>query len=495
MAQKSSSRPRKSTGGRRGAGAATESVLLWHPAVHTLFNEHLHYFALRFSAYQRAHLDSLKQRLDDAGISGYCAYEVLGEYDVVLRVWLTAGLLSRIDRILNELPSLLSFPYFRTIEQRHWGFAPSPDEASLSTLPNQVEAMREAQGEAKEGRRGRRIKAFEHDGLLLFEPLSDRANVKFYTAITFGRPGAMDRLARDRVRVTLFDLSEEVLAMRRTKSRPIFDMSVYLGEGFADVLIKGKCGTVVQARDFVVERVVPLIEAFMPVTTTFAVCEDKPHEADYVNETSLTTFMTGTPPGWIESWFKNLYKLGGDVSLSQRIKGRLEENEDTILQMDDDFKENVLAKFLESIITKDAGPGVREVLFWFSQVEGRLRETWYPFLRELTELGGKEAESAEFEFRRKLGLSREEKKELALGDWLNLYIAVLKKHRPESPLLKEKVLPAELSDVRNLFAHGRMTNELSTQWERVLELLLWFVPWYERLLITVPEGTNEGRSV
>lgn len=122
--------------------------LQWHPRVHEVAGkETLHYWFLSFASnfeWERLR-GALKELLDQHGISSYALYELMGDYDMLLRVWLPSGTGAKFGNALEE--SLASFALARAdrynVEAviRHWPFAPKgigaiKELSSNATLPS-----------------------------------------------------------------------------------------------------------------------------------------------------------------------------------------------------------------------------------------------------------------------------------------------------------------------------------------------------------------------
>jgi hypothetical protein len=453
--------------------------ILWHPIIHTLYSEDLYYFVLRFTPYTRDSLLGLKERLlEKKGATGICLYEILGDYDVLLRAWLTQTMLAEVYRTLDRYPGLVAHPFFRVRQQKHWAFPRDPDKDLLNKLSSSTAGIKTAQ-EAARSELDEVIHPYVEAGAAYYGTISDPRFVKFYTALTFGESGRLTIQAENDIRHGLFEIHDELVQAKRVSIR---NPSIYWGDGFANALFKGMAKNVVVARDFVVDKVVPKLSGYNPATTTFIVCENQPYESEEIGREALSTFMTGTPPMWIQSWFPDFYRLGADAALTIDVQQQLISSHTTIQSLTEDFKREVLRPLLEGVLTDNSRIAVNALLPWFAEAEFFLKENWFPFLKAVTSLEGEPLKDAEFAIRKELELLRESLKEITLGDRLNMYLRALEKYEPASPLLAQKPQTAELTQIRNQFAHGLMLRDLPTKWKEVLGLLLWFEPQYEGVL-------------
>ncbi|HEX6602043.1 MAG TPA: hypothetical protein VF030_05325 [Solirubrobacterales bacterium] len=103
--------------------------LQWHPRVHeTVGGETLHYWFLSFTSnfeWERLR-GELRQVLDEHGVLSYALYELMGDYDIVLRVWLPTGTGSKFEVSLQERLAMFSLAradrYNVVKVIRHWPF-------------------------------------------------------------------------------------------------------------------------------------------------------------------------------------------------------------------------------------------------------------------------------------------------------------------------------------------------------------------------------------
>jgi len=116
----------------------SKGFLAWHPQVHQRFGERLFFFLLALKPYrQRAFVEALRELLKAFGVSvehgheGYCSYELLGDLDHLIRVWLPADqdvkFLEQARAQLPNLSTILQFSVHDVVED--WRFAKKEGEA------------------------------------------------------------------------------------------------------------------------------------------------------------------------------------------------------------------------------------------------------------------------------------------------------------------------------------------------------------------------------
>lgn len=127
-----------------GAGATVPGNLQWHGEMHRqLGAQTLHFWFLRFSgAYRKEEIFSaLEDCMESAGASAYAGYELTGEFDVMLRLWLGPSAVSEFDRTVKERLSPVSARYHSVVESlRHWVWE-DPASPGSGILPCSIEEL------------------------------------------------------------------------------------------------------------------------------------------------------------------------------------------------------------------------------------------------------------------------------------------------------------------------------------------------------------------
>src|SRR6185295_17331642 len=113
------------------------------PEIHERFRERLFFFLLALKPYREgAFRERLQELLRDCGVStqngheGYCSYEVLGDFDHLLRVWLpVAGEVDFIAKARARLPNLKAILPFSVHQIKlDWRFPKPPDPDFVKNL-------------------------------------------------------------------------------------------------------------------------------------------------------------------------------------------------------------------------------------------------------------------------------------------------------------------------------------------------------------------------
>jgi len=94
-------------------------LIVWHPSVHKLYGEDLHYFLIRARFFGATFADHVKRALDTAGVRGYCAYEVFGDYDILVRAWVTRTKREAFRSAMSESPQVAAMAEFEAHTVRY----------------------------------------------------------------------------------------------------------------------------------------------------------------------------------------------------------------------------------------------------------------------------------------------------------------------------------------------------------------------------------------
>jgi len=231
-------------------------VLIWHDHVHET-DEHarLYFWRLSFSpSYDRDGIfDRLRGVYQALGITSHVAYETLGEYDLLLRIWAPRSLGPedielRLWQDLREYkPWNINYLVCRT--EIHWSDADKPPEIMPEDWPEaddpvirEVNDFNRAQWTSREPKaRTSRIETFVGKGVL--RPISlDTRGVRFF--ITFDHPRMPFSLGTRKTGLNIIkDKCREVLADWRSRDLDVEapKLSLYEGVGtMSDFLVMAR---------------------------------------------------------------------------------------------------------------------------------------------------------------------------------------------------------------------------------------------------------------
>lgn len=303
--------------------------------------------------------------------------------------------------------------------------------------------------------------------------------VRFFSALRFEESLTHDQ--ETYVKEMLFE-------MHQTDTQParrVRNCSVYWGQGFAKVFVEGLTDNLIGVREDFVEKVLSRMAGVFPEITTFTICQDNPYESDEIGRDALDQFRAGKPPGWIQQWFPDIISVSRDTQTLMAVQNVLEQHRTEIELLSDDRRRNLIAPLARAALTFEPDEAVKTLLPWFARVEAELHSnrTWFGFLRALLAETDRDVNEVSSYLKDLLGLKREEGKFITLGDQLNLYIQAIKEFDSDSPLMKLDPKPAEVTQIRNEFAHGALFDDkyFSKRWQDVLGLLLKFVALYDAI--------------
>jgi hypothetical protein len=195
----------------------------WHQSVHERIGETLHYYFLGFSpTYDRGLVFSaLRELLETKGTGGYAFYEVLGTFDIILRVWLPTNAAPHFDQTLKQVltsagaRALTVEPFEARSVLYHWAWPGnnSSRKTSHKSVPSIDNEMRNRLSVAKldelqKTRDRKAARVYEQGGLLKISP--QREGIRFFVTI----PPPHDTLPQGLVDALIRDISH-ILATRR----------------------------------------------------------------------------------------------------------------------------------------------------------------------------------------------------------------------------------------------------------------------------------------
>jgi serine/threonine protein kinase len=220
---------------------------LWHHRVHMeKAKESLYFYRLSFDpVYNR---DGVKAAIDLAckkhGVTGRIIYELLGVYDVLLRIWLPNA--CRFDDFHRSLASELQDAGLEMLDPfevdymiRHWPFfkegkQQTPEEAAIHKLkPATIERIDNGEISSLDSKQ---VEWLESNKLLartdgsVGEPRNAKPGIKFMTIIR-----GSDRLSSDEM-----EAFETKIVEILDEAKTLNQRSMYSGSGFGHFLIMGR---------------------------------------------------------------------------------------------------------------------------------------------------------------------------------------------------------------------------------------------------------------
>ncbi len=201
---------------------------VWHPALHEQSGEHLFFIRLYFEPVYPDVRDAVRKRLDDLRVGSYHVYELIGAYDLMLRVWY-AGNINQLVETLDELPEVRRVDYMevRRIHE-HWVHADEARPPGLSDLtPDLVRRINEEIHSSS----GTNLRSYEKAGLIA--PLKAQSGVKFFISVMASVGNSASINFND-------VLLGHVTGIADDARRLVTGRSIYAGDGFARLLLMGR---------------------------------------------------------------------------------------------------------------------------------------------------------------------------------------------------------------------------------------------------------------
>lgn len=202
---------------------------VWHPQLHRELGERLYFVRLSFEPVYPELEQLLADRLERHGVGSYHAYELIGAFDVMLRIWHSGDIRELIKDL--ELPELRRADFMEVSSiHEHWALA----EAEVDEEPRVEEvspALAEELNVEINRSEGRDLSRYVAEGYIA--PIPTRGGVKFFVSVT-ASTGTSAGIQFDEV---LFSHVNQRLDSAGTLTD---GRSVYAGHGFARLLLMGR---------------------------------------------------------------------------------------------------------------------------------------------------------------------------------------------------------------------------------------------------------------
>ncbi|MEW6607860.1 MAG: ATP-binding protein [bacterium] len=215
---------------------------LWHYDIHKKFKENLLYILLGFlPVYKRDEIfPQIRDFLKENQISSYCIYEIYGIYDILVRIWLPQKIspLNFLGELENELKYLYctkAIPFVVKENPIHWKWwssekdqIDSPSSQDISNLSEDIIKNLDKGNLSKET-----MKSLKEQNILRILDKKSFEGIKFFIVIP---PPMIGEWPTSATTQRIIDKLKILL----TKIMEITEPSIYVGSGFAWLLVKGK---------------------------------------------------------------------------------------------------------------------------------------------------------------------------------------------------------------------------------------------------------------
>ena len=425
---------------------------IWHPEVHGLFGERLHYYLLTFRPFK---VEDFKIKIEafrsQQGIGGFYWYEVFGGFDVILRVWVPSDHENNFADLLREkIPEIERvIPFKVTHISRYW-LAEDELKCSQKDVLNQVtvERVRNIQT----GKSPEQVETFVKAKLLA--EVEQSRNLRFFVVLS--NPQAVTRAAEERFHKELTDTIDKYKSSQNQLSRA----SIYFGYGFAWALIKAET---TPDNFFIIGKIVndlnQALQGFGFFTTTYLTTGPNFFECDDISNSSLT--LAGGFDLAVARLLPSFYKLEVEEDLRSQIIRWVKDARD-LEKLPDQHKE-LIARALLGVIAQNEKAVLSPLQEYFVDNERYLRAKWPQYVNR--QVGGKKTP----EVLRAVGIPEGANlKFFALGDMCNILAEVIRRTQPD----KKELIGGwqHVANLRNIVAHGAC--EPLRDWPEMLKVLI-----------------------
>jgi hypothetical protein len=348
---------------------------IWHPEVHGLFREILHYYLLvvrPFDASQFA--ERFDNLLKLQHLAGCCYYPAFGAADVLMRIWLPAGKEAEFQEALENMLDVRHVAPFRvTAILRYWcaqeRFREFQRVALESITPDVIRSIQTGGAEKDT------VNSYEQKRLFANVPSSD--NIKFF--IVMRGILSADRVTEESLERSIVDCVEKRAA--QDAKEQILRPSLYRGFGFAWGILKAE---IARANFFFIGplmlEISDKLSAQGGFTTTYICCHPTNREDDDISETSLNRALGEDLA--VASIVPELYTVQASSAVSRNLRDEIQvwvHNKFLDQDLDEADRETV-RRCLSAVVNGDEDAFFDSLLRTFRNLEKFLRSTWPRFI-------------------------------------------------------------------------------------------------------------------
>jgi len=449
-----------------------ETVWVWHPAVHERFQETLFYFLLQVRPFELVEFDNeVKALMSKYGVPRYCLYQLFGNVDCLLRVWLPpqAGRQFKEDALGLRNVKLVNDLYVAIRDKRLcWIFneaekLPINSIAEAAARLTEDEVRRQQVGDDESLRQ--RLK---DTGLIFKRPVETVSGVRIKAFIAFSQP---DSGTNEKLRQAIVDRLVEMLKDREYR----FDQppTLMIGVGFCWAFVK------VVAQDYAalgrfVNKTNSEFGLYGIYSSTLLVVGDPPPiEGDSVSASAL-----GVSGGFNPLVARVLAGLYG-APLDHAECGKFEDfvlkrlpslesqpTADSVKDME------VMRNFLEASVRDDRDAAFLALYPAIKGAERRLREPLGRLVGKTQYPGGMPA-LLEFLKQNKINPPKSPN-DFTLRDSLQAGAEILRHALPDDTWVKERLIGSifeGIGDIRNTVMHDKVL-DLRAEWKAYADRML-----------------------
>ena len=449
-------------------------MLIWHPEVHTTFREQLHYYVVTARPYSP---DEFRQKMLDfqkkERIGGFCAYEVFGAFDIVLRVWLPLDKLETFDDELRKSAPEIDkiIPFRVTDSSAYWARDEGMSEFKEKALGQiTAEHVRHVQN----GNHLDLVETYKSSGLLA--DIEQPKHIKFFIALS--NPHAVARTAEASFRNEL----REIVRAYTTPTN-LSRISIYYGFGFAWALIKAETPP---DNFFVIGDIVyNLNKKLFPhgfFTTTYIATGAESIETDAISEKSLLSAQGFDLNA--ARLVPDLYNYDVPDELVSMIIQWIYQHKQ--LEKLDDNQKDLIIRCLSGVIHQDEKVIFAALQGFFIDMERYLRARWPQFLG--SRLGPNRLKEVLRAAKIPEGTNT---KWFALGEVCNICAEIIRQSPADGEAQSQLTSGwQDLASLRNVVSHGSC--EPLNDWQKMLNTLLDNFPRVELLKATIDQELQKG---
>lgn len=324
---------------------------LWHYDVHKKLGESLLYIQLTFlPTYKREEIfEQIRGFFQKKKISSYCIYEIYGYYDLLLRIWIPERQLLMCPKELHDrlkhLYCTRAIPFYVEENPLHWAWWDKEKDKILFPSKKDINNLSKDTIRTIEQGTQDELERLEVTHIIrIIKESSSKKGIKFFVVIPQPYLSEIpDKESKDRLISRLKKGLENF--------QGIVEPSIYVGSGFAWILVKGKILFQEYARlnNLVQDILVAGVEDFMIRTYTYLV-------TDSAHPYSIEQEILNLPQSTVEKKHNIDDYLQHEEDDQFEVKGSLSFNVDRYLRdktYKGDFRDEKIA--IEGVVRSIVG--------------------------------------------------------------------------------------------------------------------------------------------
>jgi hypothetical protein len=437
----------------------------WHYELHHRFAEQLVYYLLRVRPFEAQRVsDSLNALLARSELQSVRVFKLIGPNDLLIRAWHHSNVTPNFPDWLREALVFGTEVRRFVVANVHMisSFAPALEQPEAADLLESLYDEETVQA-VQDGHDDNLLDQLIKTGVVITRDSQGPDAVKFFLAISLSQKDETIQV----------DAAKDLCRHIRDNATTIKNASVYRGDGFCDIFVKGETDNLFNVGSLI-DWIYVRFQKYSASTETYVVAWPRPliEAPDRISESTFKA-VHGKDP-FVHSIIPELYERF--YSSRKDIEGALSRTRKQVIAAHKKLIHEFLLAYLEG---KNIEIG-RVLFTFFTELEEYFRENHREFIGRNSLSPGKVYDA--------VGMPQDSRKYINLGHLFNIFAYIVK----EKALSDDVLLAGDwnsLVELRNKPLHGALN--YSEEWRASLETLLQYLPRLRRLIEVIYDCTSK----